>query len=114
MPLNFIASQGGTNGTVTSVGVVLGGEFTAGRVDVESIADRLSSSGKYELIEVVGSGAGSVIFRARESALGRDVALKGQIWPKGVVSFRDELRALTREGVATPPHHFPLRDRNDQ
>ena len=108
MPLNFIASQGGTNGTVTSVGVVLGGEFTAGRVDVESIADRLSSSGKYELIEVVGSGAGSVIFRARESALGRDVALKVKFGRRALYPSETDSEALTLAKVSQHPHIISL------
>lgn len=68
--------------------------------------------GEYQLLEVIGQGGMAVVYRARQSRIDRDVAIKLIIppyskHPKLVKRFEDEARAVAR---MQHPHILPVLD----
>lgn len=62
--------------------------------------------GPYEVVEPLGSGGMGLVYRARDSRLGRDVALK--VLPDAFASDRERLARFQREAEVLasldPPH----------
>ena len=70
--------------------------------------------GPYEVLSLLGAGGMGEVYRARDTRLGREVAIK--VLPADRVSDADRRRRFVQEaqgGVGTQPssHHHDLRDR---
>ena len=70
--------------------------------------------GNYELLSILGTGGMGQVYRARDTSLGRDVAIK--VLPDAFTSDPDRLARFEREardaGIAeSPPHRRHLRPR---
>jgi WD40 repeat protein len=61
--------------------------------------------GPYEIVDVLGSGGMGEVYRARDSRLGRDVALK--VLPASVADSADRLRRFEQEARATAALNHP-------
>jgi serine/threonine protein kinase len=74
-----------------------------------------SKIGEYELLEEIGRGGMGVVFRARQSSLGRDVALK--MIPNAEFATSDDLARLRLEALAagqlSHPNVVPVYDVGD-
>ena len=65
--------------------------------------------GPYEIIAPIGAGGMGEVFRARDTRLGRDVALK--ILPSSVATLPDRLRRFAQEAQAAAALNHPNVDR---
>src|SRR5262249_13675045 len=66
---------------------------------------RGSTLGEYEVRSLVGSGGMGEVYRARDTRLGRDVAIK--VLPAYVSTDRDRLRRFEQEAQATAALNHP-------
>jgi serine/threonine protein kinase len=61
--------------------------------------------GPYEIVSFLGSGGMGEVYRARDTRLGREVALK--ILPKDLASHRERLNRFEKEARATSALNHP-------
>ena len=61
-----------------------------------------SRFGDYEIVALLGAGGMGEVYRARDSALGREVALK--ILPEHFAQDVDRLARFRREALSLPAH----------
>ena len=73
-------------------------------------ADRGTRIGAYEIVTAIGAGGMGEVYRARDSKLNRDVALK--ILPEGFASDADRLARFMREAGRSPRSIIPTSRRS--
>ncbi|MCB9664507.1 MAG: serine/threonine protein kinase [Alphaproteobacteria bacterium] len=71
--------------------------------DGDTVAHRTLADGRYDLVERIGRGGVAEVWRAHDTALGVDRAIKilhgpGQTSPRRIARFRDEARAMAQIG----------------
>src|SRR5262249_31408303 len=64
--------------------------------------------GPYEVISSLGAGGMGEVYRAHDTKLGRDIALK--VLPETVANDADRIARFEREARALRPQPFPHRD----
>jgi serine/threonine protein kinase len=65
--------------------------------------------GPYEIVSFIGAGAMGVVYKARDTRLGRHIAIK--VLPPAFARDPDRLARFEREARASPPSTIPTSSR---